>query len=42
MSSVNVNLCQESINDEIDSFESNRTWHLVDLLVVKSYAVNVS
>ena len=29
--SVDANLWQEAINDEIDSLESNRTWHLVDL-----------
>ncbi|KAA0055481.1 hypothetical protein E5676_scaffold314G00540 [Cucumis melo var. makuwa] len=31
LSSVDVNLWQEAINDEMDSLESNRTWHLVDL-----------
>ncbi|KAA0041651.1 putative Polyprotein [Cucumis melo var. makuwa] len=31
LSSVDANLWQEAFNDEIDSFESNRTWHLVDL-----------
>ena len=31
LSSVDANLWQEAINDEIDSLESNRTWHLVDL-----------
>ena len=28
---VDVNLWQEAISDEIDSLESNRIWHLVDL-----------
>ncbi|KAL4032975.1 hypothetical protein IC575_006058 [Cucumis melo] len=31
LSSVDANLWQEAINDEMDSLESNRTWHLVDL-----------
>ncbi|KAL0556203.1 hypothetical protein IC582_004713 [Cucumis melo] len=31
LSSIDVNLWQEAINDEMDSLESNRTWHLVDL-----------
>ena len=31
MSSVDSNLWQQAINDEMDSLESNRTWHLVDL-----------
>ncbi|KAA0036533.1 retrotransposon protein, putative, Ty1-copia subclass [Cucumis melo var. makuwa] len=31
LSSVDVNLWQKAINDEMDSLESNRTWHLVDL-----------
>ncbi|TYJ96798.1 putative ubiquitin carrier protein [Cucumis melo var. makuwa] len=31
LSSVDTNLWQEAINDEMDSLESNRTWHLVDL-----------
>ena len=31
LSSVDVNLWKEAINDEMDSLESNRTWHLVDL-----------
>ena len=30
-SSIDANLWQEAINDEMDSLESNRTWHLVDL-----------
>ncbi|KAL4026095.1 hypothetical protein IC575_014519 [Cucumis melo] len=31
LSSVDANLWQEAINDEIDSLESNRTWHIVNL-----------
>ncbi|KAL0561264.1 hypothetical protein IC582_001686 [Cucumis melo] len=31
LSSVDVNLWQKAINDEMGSLESNRTWHLVDL-----------
>ncbi|KAL0559604.1 hypothetical protein IC582_004219 [Cucumis melo] len=31
LSSVDANLWQEAINDEMNSLESNRTWHLVDL-----------
>ncbi|KAA0050357.1 retrotransposon protein, putative, Ty1-copia subclass [Cucumis melo var. makuwa] len=31
LSSIDANLWQEAINDEIYSLESNRTWHLVDL-----------
>ncbi|KAA0056652.1 putative Polyprotein [Cucumis melo var. makuwa] len=31
LSSIDANLWQEAINDEMDSLESNRTWHLVDL-----------
>ena len=31
LSSVDVNLWQKDINDEKNSLETNRTWHLVDL-----------
>jgi len=31
LSSIDANLWQEAIDDEMDSLESNRTWHLVDL-----------
>ena len=31
LSSVVANLWQEAINDEMDSLESNRTRHLIDL-----------
>ena len=31
LSLVDANLWQEAINDKMDSLESNRTWHLVDL-----------
>ena len=31
LSSLDANLWQEAINDEMDSLESNKTWHLVDL-----------
>ncbi|KAA0050161.1 retrotransposon protein, putative, Ty1-copia subclass [Cucumis melo var. makuwa] len=31
LSSVDANLWQEAINDEMDSLEPNRTWHLVNL-----------
>ncbi|TYK04613.1 hypothetical protein E5676_scaffold351G00170 [Cucumis melo var. makuwa] len=31
LSSIDANLWQEAINDEMDSLESNRIWHLVDL-----------
>ena len=31
LSSPDVDLWPEAINDEMDSLESNRTWHLVDL-----------
>ncbi|PNX87224.1 retrovirus-related Pol polyprotein from transposon TNT 1-94, partial [Trifolium pratense] len=31
LSSLDADLWQEAINDEMDSLESNRTWHLVDL-----------
>ncbi|GAU11010.1 hypothetical protein TSUD_113030 [Trifolium subterraneum] len=31
LSSMDANLWQEAINDEMDSLESNKTWHLVDL-----------
>jgi len=31
ISSLDVELGQEAINDEIDSLDSNKTWHLVDL-----------
>ncbi|KAA0059671.1 Retrovirus-related Pol polyprotein from transposon TNT 1-94 [Cucumis melo var. makuwa] len=31
LSSVDANLWQEATNDEIDSLESNKTWHLLDL-----------
>ena len=31
LSSVDANLWQEAINNEMDSLESNGTWHLVDL-----------
>ncbi|KAA0026213.1 putative Polyprotein [Cucumis melo var. makuwa] len=31
LSSIDANLWQEAINDEMDSLESNRTWHLLDL-----------
>ncbi|CAL2270360.1 unnamed protein product [Prunus armeniaca] len=30
LSSLDVDLWQEAINDEMDSLESNKTWHLVD------------
>jgi len=29
--SLNAELWQEAINDEMNSLESNETWHLVDL-----------
>ncbi|KAK2408198.1 hypothetical protein QL285_043729 [Trifolium repens] len=31
LSSMDADLWQEAINDEMDSLESNKTWHLVDL-----------
>ncbi|KAK2455989.1 putative mitochondrial protein [Trifolium repens] len=31
LSSLDADLWQEAINDEMESLESNRTWHLVDL-----------
>ncbi|CAL9017449.1 unnamed protein product, partial [Prunus brigantina] len=31
LSSLDADLWQEAINDEMDSLESNKTWHLVDL-----------
>jgi len=31
ISSLDAELWQEAINDEMDSLESNETWHLVDL-----------
>ena len=31
LSSLDADLWQLAINDEIDSLESNKTWHLVDL-----------
>ncbi|CAJ2638269.1 unnamed protein product [Trifolium pratense] len=31
LSSLDADLWQEAINDEMDSLESNETWHLVDL-----------
>ena len=31
LSSLDADLWQEAINDEIESLESNKTWHLVDL-----------
>ena len=31
LSTVDANLWQEAINDEMYSLELNRTWHLVDL-----------
>ena len=31
LSSLDADLWQEAINNEIDSLESNKTWHLVDL-----------
>jgi len=31
LSSLDADLWQEAINAEIDSLESNKTWHLVDL-----------
>ena len=31
LSSVDANLCKETTDDEINSLESNKTWHLVDL-----------
>ncbi|KAM1925822.1 hypothetical protein ACFX13_033067 [Malus domestica] len=31
LTSLDVDMWQEAINDEMDSLESNQTWHLVDL-----------
>ena len=31
LSSLDADLWQEAINNEMDSLESNKTWHLVDL-----------
>jgi len=31
LSSLDANFWKEEINDEMDSLESNKTWHLVDL-----------
>ena len=30
LSSLDADLWQEAINNEMDSLESNKTWHLVD------------
>ena len=31
MTSIDAEFWQEAINDEMESLESNNTWHLVDL-----------
>jgi len=34
ISSLDAEIWQEAINDEMDFLESNKTWHLVDLSIV--------